>query len=140
MPSDQKVLLNLPADAKYLSLLEGCIGSLLGHEADLADRDARTFEVILAVHETCSNIIEHAYRGGGGRIDLSFTLLDAPRRFVVEIHDTGESFVLANARMPDLSVPQTSGYGLFLIHRLMDEVSYTPAEGKNTWRLVKFLK
>jgi len=139
MMADQSVRLNLPADVRYLGLLEGLIGSLLGHETGLADREARTFEVILAVHETCTNIIDHAYAGGPGRIELAFTLYDDPRRLVVDIRDTGQSFVMGEIQPPNLGAPQTRGYGLFLIHRLMDEVSYTPAEGNNQWRLVKQL-
>ncbi len=138
--ADESVRLTLPAEVRYLSLLEGLIGSLLGQEGALADREARTFEVILAVHETCTNVIDHAYAGGPGRIELTFTLQDGPRRLVVEIRDTGKSFVLGEIQQPNLGAPQTRGYGLFLIHRLMDEVSYTPEEGNNRWRLVKFLK
>lgn len=140
MMADQTVRLSLPADVQYLSVLEGVIGSLLGQEAGLADRAARTFEVILAVHETCTNIIDHAYAHGPGSIDLSFTFRDDPRRLVVEICDTGQPFVLGEIKPPNLGAPQTRGYGLFLIHRLMDEVSYMPAGGQNTWRLVKLLK
>lgn len=139
MPLRGTLHLDLPADLQFLTVLEGCLRALLGQEAGLSDPEARTFEVILAVHETCSNVIEHAYGGGPGRIKLAFSFLDGPRRLVVEIHDTGKSFTLPAIQQPNLHEVQTSGYGLFLIHRLMDEVRYQPEPGNNRWTLVKRL-
>jgi len=134
------VELNLPARLQSLSVLEACITALLGQELDLSDREARTFEVVLAVHETCTNIIEHAYRNFPGRVQLALTIFDQPRRLVVDIHDTGEPFDLSEVQPPNLDEAQTRGYGLFLIHHLMDEVNYQPERGNNRWRLVKRLE
>jgi serine/threonine-protein kinase RsbW len=134
------VRLDLPADIQYLGVLEGCLNALLSQETGLADREARTFEVILAVHETCSNIVEHAYGDQPGRIEVSFTFRDDPRRLIVDLHDTGRPFQLPEIRQPNERAPQTRGYGLFLIHRLMDEVIHEPAPGNNHWRLTKLLK
>ena len=138
-PSSETVLVDLPASFQYLGVLEGVIGALLGQVPNLVDREARTFEVILAVHEACSNIIEHAYAEGPGRIHIRFTFSDAPRRLIVELRDTGRPFKLPEIRTPNEGEPQTSGYGLFLIHRLMDEVQHRPAAGDNLWILVKNL-
>jgi len=134
------VRLDLPARLESLSVLEACVTALLSQEPNLSDRDARTFEVALAVHETCLNIIEHAYRGQPGRVQVSFTFLDNPRRLVVELHDGGAAFDLSQVSTPNLAEPQTHGYGLFLIHRLVDDVVYTPKPGNNHWRLVKRLE
>jgi serine/threonine-protein kinase RsbW len=139
MSTADSVLLDLPARLESLSVLEGCVTALLSQEPDLSDRDAQTFEVALAVHETCLNIIEHAYGGQPGRVQVAFTFLDDPRRLEIEVHDTGESFDLADIQPPNLDEAHTGGYGLFLIQRLMDEVVYTPEPGNNRWRLVKGL-
>ena len=134
------VELNLPARLESLSVLEACVTALLNQEPDLSDRDARTFEVVLAVHETCTNIIEHAYQSAPGRVQVALTFLDRPRRLEIEVHDTGEPFDLSDVRPPNLDEAQTGGYGLFLIHHLMDEVAYSPERGNNRWRLVKRLE
>src|SRR5262245_34868638 len=102
MPDSEIVRLDLPANLKYLSVLEGVINALLGQEATLADREAVTFEVILAVHETCSNIIEHAYGAHPERIELTFSFKDDPRRLVVDIHDTGRPFTLPEIQAPNV--------------------------------------
>ena len=133
------VELNLPARLESLSVLEACVTALLSQEPNLSDREARTFEVVLAVHETCTNIIEHAYRNAPGRVQVALTFLDQPHRLEIKLHDTGEPFDLAHVQPPNLDEAQTGGYGLFLIHRLMDEVAYSPERGNNRWRLVKRL-
>ena len=140
MEAANTVELNLPARLESLSVLEACVTALLGQEPELSDREARTFEVVLAVHETCTNIIEHAYGASAGRVRVAFTFLDAPRRLAIDFDDSGQSFDLSTVQSPNLSEAQTSGYGLFLIRRLMDEVDYQPAPGNNRWRLVKRLE
>ena len=134
------VELNLPARLESLGVVEACITALLVQEPHLNDWEARTFEVILAVHETCTNIIEHAYQDSPGRMELALTFLDQPRRLEVRLRDTGTAFDLAAVPAPNLEEAHTGGYGLFLIHRLMDEVAYTPEQGNNRWRLVKRLE
>ena len=140
MDDAKTVELNLPARLESLSVLEACVTALLGQETKLSDREARTFEVILAVHETCTNIIEHAYGGAPGRVRVAFTFLDDPRRLEIDFDDSGLAFDLSLVQTPDLSEAQTSGYGLFLIRRLMDEVDYRSEAGNNRWRLVKRLE
>jgi serine/threonine-protein kinase RsbW len=134
------VELSLPARLESLGVLEACVTGLLNQEPDIGDREARTFEVVLAVHETCTNIIEHAYHNAPGRMQVAFTFLDHPRRLEINVHDSGEAFDMSDVQPPDLNEAQTSGYGLFLIRRLMDEVTYNPQRGNNRWRLVKRLE
>jgi serine/threonine-protein kinase RsbW len=139
MKQPDTVELDLPARLESLAVIEACIRTLLSQEPDLSDRDARTFEVVLAVHETFTNIIEHAYQAAPGRVQLALTFLDQPRRLEITLHDTGETFDLSEVQPPNLDEPQTGGYGLYLIHHLMDEVVYSPERGNNRWRLVKHI-
>jgi len=140
MKDANTVELNLPARLESLGVLEACVTALMGQETALTDREARTFEVVLAVHETCTNIIEHAYGATAGRVRVAFTFLDGPRRLAIDFDDSGQSFDLAQVQSPNLDEAQTSGYGIFLVRRLMDEVDYRPAPGNNRWRLVKRLE
>lgn len=131
------VRLEIPATHKYLNVIGSCIHAMLDREQGLAERDSLFYNIELAVHEACTNIVEHAYAGISGRIELTFTLFEEPRQFIVELRDRGQSFNLADVATPNLEQPQTSGYGLFLVHQLMDEVTYHPEPGNNRWRLVK---
>jgi anti-sigma regulatory factor (Ser/Thr protein kinase) len=47
---------------------------------------------------------------------------------------------LPEVQPPNEKEAQTSGYGLFLIHSLMDEVRYHPWPQKNHWQLMKRLR
>lgn len=78
------VKLDLPASYRYLSVLGECITAMLGGDSEAANA------LQLAAHETCTNIIDHAYAGSNGRIEATLTL-DRPRRtFLVETRDHGE--------------------------------------------------
>lgn len=133
--------LDLPARYAYLKLLSSCIAELLQQVDGLEDREGLIYSVQLAAHEVCTNIVDHAYAGNPcGRIGITLTLTWQPPQMTVDLHDTGRAFDPANVPAPNLDVPQEhGGYGLFLIHSLMDVVTYTPCPGHNTWRLVKYL-
>ncbi|MDP9316278.1 MAG: ATP-binding protein [Chloroflexota bacterium] len=140
MREHDSVQLDLPASHKYLNVLGACIAEMLTRVEGLAERDIVSYNIQLAVHEACTNIVEHAYAGrNDGRIKIALMLDEQPRRLVVDIHDTGGSFDITQAREPNLDDAQIHGYGLFLIRNLMDEMSYTPGPSNNRWHLVKHL-
>lgn len=139
MPEDV-IRLDLPATHKYLNLLGACIGEMLSRLDDAADLESTVYNVQLAVQECCANIVDHAYVGMDGRIYATLTLLEEPRRLVIELHDSGRSFEPETVKPPVLGQPQVRGYGLFLMRELLDEVDYLPSPGDNRWRLVKQLQ
>ncbi len=129
--------LDLPAKYEYLSLVPACIQTILESVKGIANREALTHEVELAVHETCINIVGHAYRGSQGRIQISIALWENPGRIIVDLQDTGQSFDMPDIKPPKVEEYQTNGYGLFLIQELLDQVIYTKEAGMNHWRLIK---
>jgi serine/threonine-protein kinase RsbW len=133
------VWLNVPASYKYLNVVGACLGAVLERVEGIEARDIVAYNVELAVHETCANIVQHAYAGRGGRIDVNIKLEQDPWQVIVEMHDTGQPFDLGTVTKPDLNDAQVSGYGLFLVNELLDEVTYRPERGNNHWRLVKKL-
>ena len=60
----------MPATFKHLNVVSGLLTAVLEQVEGLEDREAMTYNVILAVHEICTNIVEHAYGDAGGRIKL----------------------------------------------------------------------
>jgi len=139
MPPDDVIRLDLPATHKYLNLLGACVGEMLSRLDDVADIESTVYNLQLAVQECCANIVDHAYDGGDGRIYVTLTLIDEPRRLVVELHDNGRAFEPELVPQPALGEPRVRGYGLFLMRQLLDEVDYLPQPGDNRWRLVKHL-
>ena len=134
------IRLELPATHKYLNVLGACITEMLSRVDGLQAVSVVAYNVQLAVHETCTNIVEHAYGGApDGRIAITLTLTSAPRLMVVDVHDTGRSFDPSSVPDPDLERGQIHGYGIFLVHSLMDDVAYETQADGNHWRLVKHL-
>jgi serine/threonine-protein kinase RsbW len=135
----QVVHIDLPASLKFLNLIGACVRSVLEHECDLPDRECFIYQVELAVHEACANIIEHAYAGASGRVKLQLTIEEQPRRLIVDIFDTGIPFDPARLEKLEIGEPKSRGYGLYLIHQLMDKVTYLGEPGRNHWCLEKNL-
>ena len=133
------IKLDLPATYKYLNVLGAVLTALMERVEGIEERNIVTYNLELALHETCTNIVEHAYGGETGRINIVLTLEEQPRRLIVDLRDSGASFNLEQAPNPNLNQAQENGYGLFLMHQLVDEVTYIPQQGNNHWRLVKDL-
>lgn len=135
------VRLDLPARHSYLHLLSDCVVDMLRLVEGVDDFETLCYNIQLAAHEVCTNIIHHAYgEGDGGRIEIALCLdfAEAPT-FTIDLRDTGRPFDPDGYSAPDLAEVRVHGYGLFLIRHLMDTVTYTPAAGQNHWRLTKTL-
>ena len=129
--------LDLPATHKYLNVLGECVAGMLARADGLEDFQTVSYNVQLGVHEVCTNIIDHAYRGQpDGRIKVSMTLTDDSSQFIVNLQDTGHSFDPALVPLPEFETEQVRGYGLFLVYSLIDSVNYCPSPGLNTWQLI----
>jgi serine/threonine-protein kinase RsbW len=134
------IRLDIPASYSYLNVLGACVRTFFDVAEGKSGRSGGlAYNVELAVHEACTNIVEHAYAGVPGRIEIILSLSKEPRRLVVELHDSGRSFKLPEVTNRDFTEPQISGYGLFLIYQLMDEIEYLPQSGDNRWYLIKNL-
>ncbi|MCJ7700380.1 MAG: ATP-binding protein [Anaerolineales bacterium] len=141
MPSDLTIQLVFPAVSKYMNVIGACITAVLQHESPFSSQETFTSGITLAVHEVCINIIEHAYCGLPGRIRMDINILDDPHRLEIVLNDHGKAFELGEIFLPNQDEEvQMRGYGLYLVHQLMDQVEYIPKTGNNTWKLVKDLQ
>ena len=89
------------------------------------------FAIELAMGEALSNIIRHAYDGEAGHeIHLALTIDET--KFGLTIIDSGRKFDPAIHPPPKLDVPREGGYGIYLIKKVMDEVTYDTSTPKGT--------
>ena len=89
------------------------------------------FAIELAMGEALSNIIRHAYDGEPGhKIHLSLTIDET--KLSLTIIDSGRKFDPALHPPPKLDVPKEGGYGIYLIKKVMDEVTYDTSAPKGT--------
>jgi anti-sigma regulatory factor (Ser/Thr protein kinase) len=99
--------------------------------------DDTVYDVTLATTEACANIIKHAYGQHDDQEIIIRAEIDSDN-ITLTIQDFGEKFDTDNYRRPDMETPREDGYGVHLIHSLMDDVSYnTEAENGTTLRMVK---
>lgn len=132
--------LTVPARADQLAVI-GDFVTTAAQAAGLGER--ATYHVQAAVDEACANVIYHAYEyEGQGPIEVC---CECKRNdFVVTITDYGRSFDPSSVPVPDTSAGlddrKEGGLGLFLIHKLMDEVHYQFNTHRNVRTLVKRLR
>ena len=90
-------------------------------EAGFTPQDAHGLGV--AFSEACANVHRHAYGGRrDGRVELRVAVED--EQVVVVLAHDGAPFDPAGYEPPDLRRPSESGYGLYLITALVDEVFF----------------
>lgn len=103
--------------------------------------DKEIYSIQLAADEASSNIIEHAYAGvKDGKLEAECIIFDGGIKIVMR--DWGESFNPANVPEPnvkaDLSDRKIGGLGMYLMRKLMDEVTYeSSAKSGNTLTMIK---
>ncbi len=91
-------------------------------EAFLESQKER-YLVELAVIEACTNIIRYAYPPScPGR--LGICLKGEGETIEILLLDQGTPFDPAGVHPPDLRKSEEGGYGIFLMHKIMDSVTY----------------
>lgn len=89
--------------------------------------DKEIYSIQLAADEASTNIIEHAYAGvKDGKIEIDCSIAD--EELTIVMRDKGKSFDPSSVPEPnvkaDLSERKIGGLGMYLMRKLMDEVSY----------------
>jgi serine/threonine-protein kinase RsbW len=104
-----------------------------------AEADA-TADVVLAVNEIATNIIEHGYRRRPGTIEIDVRQNDDA--LVVRLRDQAPPFDPTRAPAPDLSLSldqrRFGGMGIHMARHLVDQLIYQGGtDGGNELTLVK---
>jgi anti-sigma regulatory factor (Ser/Thr protein kinase) len=99
-----------------------------------------TMNLNLVLEEIVSNIIFYAYPNGGEHF-ICITLSMAHGDITIEIEDDGIPFDPTTMQQPDINLPAEDrpigGLGIFLVSKIMDNVSYTREQEKNKLTLKK---
>ena len=130
-------VLRMPADLNQLVTARRFVQEkavALGASAAAAD------ELILAVDESITNIIEHGYRGQPG--DIEIEVRRAGETVVVHLRDRAPPFDPTRLPDPDLTLSleerPVGRMGVFLTRQLVDAVTYRlTGEGGNELTLTK---
>jgi len=128
------VTLTIPATFQALEKITDFMMPLTSH----LNPDTQS-EIVLAVHELCMNIVQHAYAGDSGVIELQAKC--DRQRLEVAIRDHGRNAYVALDEItpPNIHDYPESGWGIYIVHQVMDSVQYQRSGGQNQWYLVKNL-
>lgn len=128
--------LTVPSDLKVLPLVRRTVETMceLGGLSP-----SRSGEIVLAVHEASTNIIRHAH-GNQSHLPLTVSVRASESVFEIKIADQGQPFDFDSVPDLDPAEIREGGRGVFLIRRLMDEVTCSPLDGGgNEMHMVKKL-
>jgi len=94
----------------------------------------RIKEIELATEEALVNIINYAYKDCDGTIRISCSD-EMPSHLIIRIEDYGAAFDVLSLSDPDITCSLTDravgGLGVFLIRKLMDDVTYSRQDERN---------
>jgi anti-sigma regulatory factor (Ser/Thr protein kinase) len=118
------------AKFEYLDEIREFVGGI-ARAGGFTDKDV--YNIQLATDEAASNIIEHAYEKiSDGILELSCGVKNDS--ITIILIDHGESFDPSEIPLPDLKADlsdrKIGGLGIFLMRKLMDEVSYEVKAGR----------
>lgn len=100
------------------------------------------FDLQLAVDEAFTNIIKHAYNNDENK-EVQINMFEDNGRIVIQLTDSGNGFDVTNYQKPDvqsrIKQKKRGGVGVYLMTKLMDEVSFNKHKGLNVITLAKHL-
>ena len=122
-----------PGNLKYI---RGLMTQTLSN-TNLSQQDAQM--IILAMDETCSNIIRHGYKGDyTQKIDIFVSL--ETKSLTITVVDNGIKFDITSIKPRDVSEVRPGGLGIHIIKEVMDKVEYSyTSQGCNQIKMVKNL-
>lgn len=112
-------------------------------EAERAGFDERTvYACQLAVCEAVENIVVHGY-GPDLSGDIEASISSQPNELTVEISDRAPAFNPTETEVSPPTPPEdppVGGLGLYILHKVMDEIRYERKRGQNLLYLHKRMK
>ncbi|MHC4248939.1 MAG: ATP-binding protein [Planctomycetota bacterium] len=132
--------LKIPNETSHLAEVREAVREVV---AEAGFPEGELNRLTLAVDESVTNIMEHAYEDDlEGEMFIEVSLASSDSEFVASIRDRGKAFDPTDVPAPDLSdhvsEGRRHGLGIFLMRRIMDEVSYSSgADGQNELKLTK---
>ncbi len=131
--SEFNVRLRFPAERASLARVRAVVEAVLNQESGFSGDEVQ--DIVLGLQETLSNVTRHAYAGAGGTIDV--TLRSRPGGFDARVRDRGPAFDPTTADAEGPGRPRDGGYGLMLVRRTMDRISYQRRGDENVVRLTR---
>jgi serine/threonine-protein kinase RsbW len=139
--TSRKYTLKIPSQTDNLEIIRDFIYKI-AEKNGLSDEIAGSIE--LAVDEACTNVIKHAY-SFNEKENVRITVNISSKKITISIVDKGSGFNPETFKINNIdsriNERKSSGYGIYLMQKLMDEVDFDiHPDQKNEVRLIKYLK
>jgi serine/threonine-protein kinase RsbW len=133
-----EVDIKVPNQTRYLCLI-GHIGEnialALKHYG--GDREKLAYELNLVLTEAMANAILHANEGDPAReVHIEIGIIE--RNLTIRVYDHGQGFDIRQFAEPGHPLDE-HGRGIYLIHAIMDRVSYHPSRAGHVLEMSKKL-
>jgi anti-sigma regulatory factor (Ser/Thr protein kinase) len=116
-------------------------------EKELSQHDCPAkalYQIEVAIEEILVNIVSYAGLTEADGVEVRCEILDDPLRVVIQFLDGGVPFDPLAKSDPDTSpeaiMEREGGLGIFMVKKMMDNVSYAYENGKNTLTILKNLE
>ena len=100
-------------------------------------------QINIAVDELFSNVARYAYKPDTGSVTVRVETEENPAAAVITFIDSGLPYNPLGKSDPDVSLPaeerEIGGLGIFLVRKMMDDLSYEYKDGKNILKVRKLL-
>lgn len=137
MTANAEIVLNVPASTAYLSDVRDFVGK---HALSSGFAESEIDAIRLSVDEAYTNVVKHAYQNDEKQL-VTISIEFIPTGICISLFDRGIPYNLESYQEPDIADRirnrQRGGVGVFLIHKLMDQVEYLHQEGCNIIRMIK---
>lgn len=140
MKNQLEMDIKVPNQTRYLGLI-GKIGEdiALTLKNYNENRDELAYHINLVLTEAMTNAIQHANKNDPNK-DVHITINVTENNLCIKVYDQGQGFDISGAKELQPDPGEDHGRGIFLIHTLMDNVTYTPCEHGHVLEMNKSFK
>lgn len=140
MKNQLEMDIKVPNQTRYLGLI-GKIGENIAYSLKnfKDNREELAYHINLVLTEAMANAIKHANKNDPNK-EVHITINVSQNNLCIKVYDQGQGFDIreVNIIAPDPS--EDHGRGIFLIHSLMDNVSYTRYKDGHVLEMSKTFK
>jgi serine/threonine-protein kinase RsbW len=108
---------------------------------DMPADDSLRFKLQLSIEEAVENVVNYAYKGGIGWLEVGTNLDNNSLILTVELRDAGVPFNPLKKADPDITLSaeerEVGGLGIFLCKKMMDSINYKYENGNNVLTMTK---
>lgn len=130
-----------PGELRHRDLVGAMVSAVCARLEGALGRPGLEWQVLSAFNEAFNNIVRHAYATVRGDVEVTLQVEDD--RVTLRLVDHGEGFDFAHAGAfdapPEFDRLSEGGMGLFIIRKLMSEVTYERRQGRNHLTMTKRL-